>query len=116
MAGDAYSTGSGTITGKGTVNGSLYNDGRVQAGSYGSIENMQVRGGFNGSGTILLNTDGKKYNCLNVDGDAHIDRMEVKAANSAAPEVSGIFITANSIVSGSRTGVFRDAGCPNSSR
>lgn len=42
--GDAYSTGSGTITGKGTVNGSLYNDGRVQAGSYGSIENMQVRG------------------------------------------------------------------------
>lgn len=59
VAGDAYSTGSGTITGKGTVNGSLYNDGRVQAGSYGSIENMQVRGGFNGSGTILLNTDGK---------------------------------------------------------
>ena len=103
VAGDAYSTGSGTITGKGTVNGSLYNDGRVQAGSYGSIENMQVRGGFNGSGTILLNTDGKKYNCLNVDGDAHIDRMEVKAANSAAPEVSGIFITANSIVSGSST-------------
>lgn len=51
----------------------------------------------------MLNTDGKKYNCLNVDGDAHIDRMEVKAANSAAPEVSGIFITANSIVSGSST-------------
>lgn len=103
VAGDAYSTGSGTITGKGTVNGSLYNDGRVQAGSYGSIENMQVRGGFNGSGTILLNTDGKKYNCLNVDGDAHIDRMEVKASNSAAPRVSGVFITANSIVSGSST-------------
>lgn len=103
VAGDAYSTGSGTITGKGTVNGSLYNDGRVQAGSYGSIENMQVRGGFNGSGTILLNTDGKKYNCLNVDGAAHIDRMEVKAADSAAPGVSGVFITANSIVSGSST-------------
>lgn len=103
VAGDAYSTGSGTITGKGTVKGSLYNDGKVQAGSYGSIENMQVMGSFNGSGTILLNTDGKKYNCLNVDGDAHIDRMEVKAANSAAPGVSGVFITANSIVSGSST-------------
>lgn len=29
--------------------------------------------------------------------------MEVKAANSAAPGVSGVFITANSIVSGSST-------------
>ena len=89
MAGDAYSTGSGTITGKGTVKGSLYNDGKVQAGSYGSIENMQVMGSFNGSGTILLNTDGKKYNCLNVDGDAistgwRLKRLIVLPPESAA--------------------------------
>ena len=89
VAGDAYSTGSGTITGKGTVKGSLYNDGKVQAGSYGSIENMQVMGSFNGSGTILLNTDGKKYNCLNVDGDAistgwRLKRLIVLPPESAA--------------------------------
>lgn len=105
VAGDAYSEGIGTIAGSGTINGSLYNCGAVQAGSWGvvtdeegSVLNLKVNGKFEGDGVIAVNTDGKYYAVINVGESADVSKMSLKAAEFAAPEVTGTFLTSNNVI------------------
>ena len=63
VAGDAYSEGAGTIAGSGTINGDLYNNGVVEAGSWGAVSDkngsslkLTVNGEFEGNGVIAVNT------------------------------------------------------------
>ncbi len=105
VAGDAYSEGAGTIAGSGTINGSLYNHGTVQAGSWGAVTddkdkplNLKVNGKFEGDGVIAVNTDGKYYAVINVGESADVSKMSLKAAEFAAPEVTGTFLTSNNVI------------------
>ena len=109
VAGDAYSEGTGTIAGSGEIKGSLYNDGIVQAGSWGAVAddkgetlNLKVGGNFEGSGVIAVNTDGEKYATINVGGNANISEMSLKAGTFAAPDTAGTFLTVGE--NGSLTG------------
>ena len=109
VAGDAYSEGTGTIAGSGEIKGSLYNDGVVQAGSWGAVAddkgetlNLKVGGNFEGSGVIAVNTDGEKYATINVGGNANISEMSLKAGTFAAPDTAGTFLTVGE--NGSLTG------------
>lgn len=102
VAGDAYSEGAGTIAGSGVISGSLYNYGTVQAGSWGAVTddkdkplNLKVGGNFEGSGIIAVNTDGKNYSYISVDGDADVSKMSLKAGTFAAPKVTGTFLTSD---------------------
>lgn len=99
VAGDAYSEGTGTIAGSGTINGSLYNNGAVEAGSWGAVSDkdgiitLDVGGNFIGNGVIAVNTDGKQYGIINVEGEADVSGMRLKAGTFAAPGVTGTFLT-----------------------
>lgn len=99
VAGDAYSEGTGTIAGSGMVNGSLYNNGAVEAGSWGAVSDkdgiitLEVGGDFNGNGVISVNTDGKQYGIINVEGEADVSGMRLKAGTFAAPGVTGTILT-----------------------
>lgn len=73
VAGDAYSEGAGTIAGSGTINGDLYNNGVVEAGSWGAVSDKEgntlkltVNGKLDGNGVISVNTDGEQYGIINV--------------------------------------------------
>ena len=99
VAGDAYSEGTGTIAGSGTINGSLYNNGAVEAGSWGAVSDkdgiitLDVGGNFIGNGVIAVNTDGKQYGIINVEGEADVSGMRLKAGTFAAPGVTGTILT-----------------------
>lgn len=99
VAGDAYSEGTGTIAGSGTINGSLYNNGAVEAGSWGAVSDkdgiitLDVGGNFIGNGVIAVNTDGKQYGIINVEGEADVSGMRLKAGAFAAPGVTGTILT-----------------------
>ena len=101
VAGDAYSEGAGTIAGSGEIKGSLYNDGTVEAGSWGAVwdeENnkalqLTVNGNLTGTGVITVNTDGEKYAVINVGNTADVSAMSLKAGTFAVPEVTGTILT-----------------------
>lgn len=100
VAGDAYSEGAGTIAGSGTIKGSLYNNGVVEAGSWGAVTNdkgeiptLKVGGDFTGDGVIAVNTDGINYAKIAVTGDADVSVMSLKAGAFAAPGVTGTILT-----------------------
>ena len=100
VAGDAYSEGTGTIAGSGTIKGSLYNNGAVEAGSWGAVTDkdgnalkLTVNGKLDGNGVISVNTDGEQYGIINVLGTADISDMSLKAGTFAAPGVTGTILT-----------------------
>lgn len=100
VAGDAYSEGAGTIAGSGTIKGSLYNNGVVEAGSWGAVSDKEgntlkltVNGKLDGNGVISVNTDGEQYGIINVVGTADVNGMRLKAGTFAAPGVTGTILT-----------------------
>lgn len=101
VAGDAYSDGAGTIAGSGIISGSLYNNGAVEAGSWGAVFDeetnkpmqLSVGGDFTGDGAISVNTDGEQYGIINVLGTADVSGMSLKAGTFAAPGVTGTILT-----------------------
>ena len=99
VAGDAYSEGAGTIAGSGTINGDLYNNGVVEAGSWGAVSDkdgiitLDVGGNFIGNGVINVNTDGEQYGIINVLGTADVSDMSLKAGTFAAPDIQGTILT-----------------------
>lgn len=101
VAGDAYSEGAGTIAGSGTINGDLYNNGVVEAGSWGAVFDeetnkpmqLSVGGDFTGDGVIAVNTDGTNYAQIAVTGDVDVSGMSLKAGAFAAPGVTGTILT-----------------------
>lgn len=100
VAGDAYSEGAGAIAGSGTINGDLYNNGIVEAGSWGAVTNdkgevqtLKVGGDFSGSGIITVNTNGTNYAQIAVTGKADVSDMSLKAGTFAAPGVTGTILT-----------------------
>ena len=100
VAGDAYSEGAGTIAGSGTIKGNLYNNGVVEAGSWGAVTNdkgevqtLKVGRDFSGSGVISVNTDGTNYAQIAVTGVADVSGMRLKAGTFAAPGVTGTILT-----------------------
>lgn len=100
VAGDAYSKGAGAIAGSGTINGDLYNNGIVEAGSWGAVTNdkgevqtLKVGGDFSGDGVIAVNTDGINYAQISVTGTADVSDMSVKAGTFAAPDLQGTILT-----------------------
>lgn len=102
VAGDAYSDGAGTIAGSGTINGYLYNNGAVEAGSWGAVSDkngsslkLTVNGKLDGNGVISVNTDGEQYGIINVVGTADVSDMSLKAGTFAAPGITGVILTAN---------------------
>ena len=102
VAGDAYSEGAGTIAGSGIISGSLYNNGIVEAGSWGAVTNdkgevqtLKVGRDFSGSGVISVNTDGTNYAQIAVTGTAYVNDMSLKAGTFAAPGVTGVILTAD---------------------
>lgn len=101
VVGDAYSEGAGTIAGSGTINGDLYNNGVVEAGSWGAVFDeetnkpmqLSVGGDFTGDGVIAVNTDGTNYAQIAVTGNADVSSMRLKAGTFAAPGVTGTILT-----------------------
>ena len=100
VAGDAYSEGAGTIAGSGTIKGSLYNNGAVEAGSWGAVSDKEgntlkltVNGKLDGNGVISVNTDGEQYGIINVVGTADVNGMSLKAGTFAAPDLQGTILT-----------------------
>lgn len=101
VAGDAYSEGTGTIAGSGIISGSLYNNGVVEAGSWGAVFDeetnkpmqLSVGGDFTGDGVIAVNTDGTNYAQIAVTGDVDVSGMSLKAGAFAAPGVTGTILT-----------------------
>lgn len=112
VAGDAYSKGAGTIAGSGTINGDLYNNGVVEAGSWGAVFDeetnkpmqLSVGGDFTGDGVIAVNTDGTNYAQIAVTGDADVSDMSLKAGTFAAPEVTGTILSVDA-TSGTLKGI-----------
>lgn len=90
IANDAYSLedefGIGTIAGKGTITGDLYNYGKVQAGSWGEIGTLTVNGEFESSGAIVVNVDGKENSTLSVGSIKDITGTTIEINGIAIPE------------------------------
>lgn len=90
IANDAYSLedefGIGTIAGKGTITGDLYNYGKVQAGSWGEIGTLTVNGKFESSGAIVVNVDGKENSTLSVGRIGDIEGTTIEINGIAIPE------------------------------
>lgn len=110
VAGDAYSEGTGTIAGSGMVNGSLYNNGAVEAGSWGAVTNdkgkvqtLKVGRDFRGAGIITVNTDGTNYAQIAVTGTANVSNMSLKAGNFAAPEIEGVILSSDNEIQGAES-------------
>lgn len=123
VAGDAYSEGAGTIAGSGIINGSLYNYGTVQAGSWNTVtkneeaaehgdeirsfktsltknnvQTLTIEKDFTGDGVIAVNTDGMDYALIHVNGTANISDMSLKAGTFAAPNTEGMFLTSDNAI------------------
>lgn len=108
VAGDAYSEGAGTIAGSGEIKGSLYNNGTVEAGSWGAVSNkdgnalkLTVNGNLDGNGVISVNTDGTNYAVINVNDTADVSKMSLKAGTFAAPDLQGTILTSANVITGS---------------
>ena len=107
VVGDAYSEGAGTIAGSGIISGSLYNNGAVEAGSWGAVTNdkgevqtLKVGRDFRGGGIITVNTDGTNYAQIAVTGTANVSNMSLKAGTFAAPEIEGVILSSNKEIQG----------------
>lgn len=107
VVGDAYSKGAGTIAGSGIISGSLYNNGAVEAGSWGAVTNdkgevqtLKVGRDFRGGGIITVNTDGTNYAQIAVTGTANVSNMSLKAGTFAAPEIEGVILSSNKEIQG----------------
>lgn len=107
VVGDAYSEGAGTIAGSGIISGSLYNNGAVEAGSWGAVTNdkgevqtLKVGRDFRGGGIITVNTDGNNYANINVLGRADVSGMSLKAGTFAAPDLQGTILTSTNEITG----------------
>lgn len=107
VVGDAYSKGAGTIAGSGTINGDLYNNGVVEAGSWGAVSDkngsslkLTVNGKLDGNGVISVNTDGTNYAQIAVTGTANVSNMSLKAGTFAAPEIEGVILSSNKEIQG----------------
>lgn len=98
IKGDAYSIDKGTLTGKGLIEGNVYNNSKILAGSYGSIDTLNINGNLLGDGEILINTDGEKFNVISVDKTANISNMNIKAGQKAAPNITNKFIEASNLI------------------
>ena len=98
IKGDAYSIDKGILTGKGLIEGDVYNNSKISAGSYGSIDTLKIKGNLSGDGEILVNTDGEKFNVISVGNIADISNMNVKAGQKAAPNITNKFIDANNLI------------------
>lgn len=98
IKGDAYSIDKGILTGKGLIEGNVYNNSKISAGSYGSIDTLKIKGNLLGDGEILVNTDGEKFNVISVGNIADISNMNVKAGQKAAPNITNKFIDANNLI------------------
>ena len=110
VAGDAYSEGAGTIAGSGIISGSLYNNGIVEAGSWGAVTNdkgevqtLKVGRDFSGSGVITVNTDGTNYAQIAVTGTAYVSGMSLKAGTFAAPEIKGVILSSDNEIQGAES-------------
>lgn len=90
VAGDAYSLndemGTGIIAGKGIIEGDLYNYGKVQAGSWGSTDNLKVNGKFESSGAIVVNVEGTKNSTLSVGSIGNMTGTTIEINGIAVPE------------------------------
>lgn len=111
VVGDAYSEGAGTIAGSGIISGSLYNNGAVEAGSWGAVTDkdgnalkLTVNGKLDGNGVIAVNTDGINYAQISVTGTADVSNMSLKAGTFAAPEVTGTILSVDA-TSGTLKGI-----------
>ena len=107
VVGDAYSEGAGAIAGCGIISGSLYNNGAVEAGSWGAVTNdkgevqtLKVGRDFRGGGIITVNTDGTNYAQIAVTGTANVSNMSLKAGTFAAPEIEGVILSSNKEIQG----------------
>lgn len=107
VAGDAYSEGAGTIAGSGTINRNLYNNGVVEAGSWGAVSDkdgnvlkLTVNGKLDGNGVISVNTDGEQYGIINVVGTADVSDMSLKAGTFAVPDLQGTILTYTNAITG----------------
>lgn len=107
VAGDAYSEDAGAIAGSGTINGNLYNNGAVAAGSWGAVtkddgtaQTLNVKGTFDGKGRIIANTDGTTYARLHVKKNADLSQMTLQAGQYAAPDVTGTILTSGGAMTG----------------
>lgn len=98
IKGDAYSIDKGILTGKGLIEGDVYNNSKISAGSYGSIDTLKIKGNLSGDGEILVNTDGEKFNVISVGNIADISNMNVKAGQKAAPNITNKFVDANNLI------------------
>ena len=110
VAGDAYSEGAGTIAGSGTIKGNLYNNGVVEAGSWGAVTNdkgevqtLKVGRDFRGGGIITVNTDGTNYAQIAVTGTAYVSGMSLKAGTFAAPEIEGVILSSDNEIQGAES-------------
>lgn len=110
VVGDAYSEGAGTVAGSGIIKGNLYNYGVVEAGSWDAVSDkdgiitLDVGGNFIGNGVIAVNTDGKQYGIINVEGEADVSGMSLKAGTFAAPGVTGTILSVDA-TSGTLKGI-----------
>lgn len=98
ILGDAYSVDKGILTGKGTINGNVYNNSKLSAGSYGSIDTLTIEGNLSGNGDILVNTDGENFNLISVKNIADISNINIKAGQKSAPNITSKFIEANDLI------------------
>lgn len=110
VVGDEYSEGAGTIAGSGIISGSLYNNGAVEAGSWGVVTNdkgevqtLKVGRDFRGGGIITVNTDGTNYAQIAVTGTAYVSNMSLKAGNFAAPEIEGVILSSDNEIQGAES-------------
>lgn len=97
VAADAYSLVGAGIAGKGSIGGNLYNDGQVQAGSNDGSGDLTIAGNLSGSGGLVINTDGKKFNTLKVGNHADITKMTLKAGTNIIPNVTGDLVSAKTV-------------------
>ena len=73
VADDAFSVGTGTLAGVGSIAGSLYNRATLQAGSYGIPGTLTVKGNFESTGKIAVAVKNNVSSKISVSGLAKID-------------------------------------------
>ena len=73
VADDAFSVGTGTLAGVGSIAGSLYNRSTLQAGSYGNPGTLTVKGNFESTGKIAVAVKNNVSSKISVSGLAKID-------------------------------------------
>ena len=94
VAGDAYSDEYGTIAGKGTINGTLYNNNKAIAGDEG-VGNLTM-GALESKGTLTAVVNNEGNTKFIVKGEANVEGSTVKV-QGLVPGESYTILSANSI-------------------